>query len=139
MTDEPFLGLGAQNRKGPGRPTDEIAGVEAALGHRLPSDYRDLLAWGDGWEGWIGEAYLRLHGLADLPWANDADFRQAFPGLVAIGGNGGLETYALDFRRGGSMSGVVAVDRNSSDERDLLPIAQTFSEALVRLQTGEFG
>jgi cell wall assembly regulator SMI1 len=56
VTEFPYLGLGPENRKGSGRTADEIARAEEALGYRLPSDYHDLLAWADGWEGWIGEA-----------------------------------------------------------------------------------
>jgi hypothetical protein len=139
VSQEPFLGLAAENRKGAGRTADEIDRVETTIGRHLPSDYRALLEWGDGWEGWIGEGYLQLHGLGDLQGANDAHFQDGLPGLVAIGGNGGLETYALDYREGDSMSGVVAIDRNSADESDVVPVAETLAGALVRLRSGEFG
>jgi hypothetical protein len=133
MTDEPLGGLAAAARKGPGLTPEEVARVERALGFTLPPDYVQFLVWGDGWEGWIGGSYLQLLSRDELPFANDDHFRDAFPGLVDIGGDGGLETYALDYRPDGLMRGVVAVDRNSSDERDIWPVATSFTEALAAL------
>jgi hypothetical protein len=75
-----------------------VTEAQGELGVQLPADYVQFLRWGDGWEGWVGKSYVRLLGRDDLPWANDADFRLGFPGLIAVGGDGGLETFALDFR-----------------------------------------
>jgi hypothetical protein len=53
--------------------------------------------------------------------------------VCAIGSDGGLETYAIDFRKGLLNPGIVAVDRNSADERDIWPVARGFLEALDAL------
>jgi hypothetical protein len=136
MTEAPFLNLPAANRKGPGLMPAQLAEVQILLGIQLPADYIQFLEWGDGWEGPLGESYIQLAGHHDLPWANDADFRLAFPGLIAIGGDGGLETYALDFRQNGASPGIVSIDRNSSDPGDVWPIADGFTDALTALASG---
>lgn len=56
------------------------------------------------------------------------------PGYLALGGNGGLETYAIRLADGDMPELVVAIDRNSSDPDDIWPIAATLAEALERLR-----
>jgi hypothetical protein len=134
VTNEEFAGLAAANRKGRGLTPRQLAEFERAFGVTFPTDYASFLLWANGWEGWIGrESYLRLHGAEGLTLANDSAFRQAFPDLVAIGSDGGLETYALDYRQRLPSPGVVRVDRNSADELDVWVFAEGFSEALAAL------
>jgi hypothetical protein len=131
VTDDDFAGLNAANRKRPGLTEGRLADLESSLGVSFPADYAQFLRWSDGWVGWIGDAsYVRLHGTDELQIANDGRFRSAFPGLLAIGGDGGLETYAIDFRQALPNPGIVAVDRSSADERDIWPVAGGFLEAL---------
>lgn len=139
MTDDEFGGLSPASRKGPGLEPGQEATIEHLLGVRFPADYLRFLRWGNGWEGWLGDQYLRLHGVDELSSANDAAFRQAFPDLVAIGSDGALETYALDLRSDRLSSDVVALDRNSADERDIWPVAAGFLKALEAIGRGRSG
>jgi cell wall assembly regulator SMI1 len=52
----------------PGATSAEVESVEAGLAVSFPDDYRAFLQWSNGWEGWLGEAYLALHPTSDLPW-----------------------------------------------------------------------
>jgi SMI1 / KNR4 family (SUKH-1) len=104
----PFAGV---DPTAPGAEPDEIEELERALGVVFPDDYRTFLRWSNGWAGWLGEEYIALSSTSDLPWANDEDSRRLYPGVVNVGGDGGLETFALDFRSGSDARGLVTFDR----------------------------
>ena len=110
-----------------------IAELEARLAVRLPDDHKAFLRWSNGWEGEFGETWLVLDDIKSILDANDEGFRKDFPGYVAIGGNGGLETYAFDFRQGDHPPAVVAIDRISGDEEDIWPVAPSLTASLARL------
>jgi hypothetical protein len=117
----------------PGATDAAIAEAEAQLGVRLPDDHAALLRWSNGWEGEFGDTWLVLDDSDSLPDANDGGFREGFPGYVAIGGNGGLVTYALDYRQTAQPDALVAIDRVSADEEDIWPIASSLTESLARM------
>ena len=110
-----------------------IEALEARLGVRFPVDYKDFLRWSNGWDGNFGETWLVLDDIDSVIDANDEGFREGFAGYVAIGGNGGLETYALDYRSGPEPAAVVAIDRVSADADDIWRIAPSLTESLARL------
>lgn len=58
--------------------------------------------------------------------------------MVAMGGNGGLETYALDYRGGPAPTALIAFDAIAGLD-SVWPIAASFSEALDRLRTNYLG
>jgi hypothetical protein len=130
---EPFAGLNPARRSGPGLTDIQIADLELALGRRLPGDYARFLRWANGWRGTHGSAYIALASVEDLVWMNDDEFRSAFPGLIDIGGDGGLESYALDYRNAGAPPGLVAVDRVSASPEDIWPLATGFVAGLAVL------
>jgi hypothetical protein len=128
---EMLIEAGGTRRAG---ATDEaIADVATRLGVQLPDDYAAFLRWSNGWDGEFGGTWLVLDAIEAVPDANDGAFRDDFPGYVAIGGNGGLETYALDYRGGGDTGGLVAIDRVSGDPEDMWPIASSMTESLARI------
>jgi hypothetical protein len=137
-----WLGRFAKAAEGRGRgrgATDaEIGTAEGLLGVTLPDDLKDFYRWSDGWDGFYGEAPLQIDALVDLQSHNDPQFRQLYPGVIAIGGNGGLETYALDYRGGSTSSGLVAFDAIAGLE-SALRIAESFAEALDMLRTNYLG
>ena len=104
--------LDPTHRRGNGASPEQLSLLEARLGVALPSDYKAFLAFANGWEGFHGECYLQLDPIEDV-LAGDDLFRSLFPAMIAIGGDGGLETFALDYRSGDVCGGLVAVDRNS--------------------------
>lgn len=73
--------------------------VEAQLARPLPEAYRDYLARQDGWEGFIGDAYLVLWRASELATFNeDYEVSTYAPGLFLFGSNGGGSGFAFDLR-----------------------------------------
>jgi hypothetical protein len=131
-TIEDLLSRAGGHRR-PGASESQIASAEHRLGVRLPDDLRAFLRWSNGWEDEFGETWLVLDGTEEISDRNDSGFREAFPGYVAFGGNGGLETYALHCPRGDIPTAVVAIDRNSASAEDIWRIAPSVTDALARL------
>ena len=116
-----------------GATEDQIDALERRLGVRLPDDHRAFLSWSNGWDSEFGDGWLVLDDIDAIADSNDESFRKSFPGFVAIGGNGGLETLALDYPKAANPSGVVALDRNSGSPDDIWRIATSLTGALNRL------
>lgn len=93
-------------------PELSIADAEDAIGLKVPPVLRHLLLQSDGREGSLGSGreHLHLYSVAELEEYNDEEFRSAFPGLLAIGDNGGLETYALDLQSSPEHPPMVRID-----------------------------
>jgi hypothetical protein len=119
--------------KRPGASEAQINELEQRLRVRLPDDLREFLGWSNGWDSEFGETWLVLESLDGIADANDDGFRDDFPGYVAIGGNGGLETFALDYGGGIAPTALVAIDRNSASAQDIWYIASSVAEELRRL------
>ena len=108
----------------------EIALAEASLSLASPPDLREFLLAANGCEGAFpgsGEP-LSVYALDEMLLYNTDEFRDSFPGLIAIGGNCGLEIYALELVQGGGIAGMVAID--PIDPESALPVARTFSDAI---------
>jgi hypothetical protein len=74
----------------------EIDRAENAFRIRLPEDYRHLLAWANGAEGFVGESYLSLWPVDSLPELNAAAGSATFvPGVVLVGTDGGDTVYGI--------------------------------------------
>lgn len=123
----------AEDNKRPGATDVAIRSLEARLGVRLPDDHKNFLRWSNGWDGEFGSTWLSLDDVESIADANDDGFRESFAGYVAIGGNGGLETYALDYRDGPQPNALVALDRVSADLDDIWRIGSSLTESLARL------
>ncbi|HLY12827.1 MAG TPA: SMI1/KNR4 family protein [Candidatus Limnocylindrales bacterium] len=117
----------------PGASESDIEEAEAQMGRRLPEDLRSFLRWSDGWEGTFGDTWLVLESAEQIVRISHSSFREAFPGFIAIGGNGGLEVYALDYRGGDRPTGIYAIDPNSLDEQDAWLIGPSVTASLWRL------
>jgi hypothetical protein len=124
--------LPGEEAQSPGAATEALQVVQRTLGVTLPSDYLAFLSWSNGWEGFLGVDYVELSSTDDVLIANDSDFRQLYPGVVSIGGDGGVETFALDHRQGDTAAGVLMFDRVAGLESAIW-IAATFREAMARL------
>jgi hypothetical protein len=122
----------------PGATEEQVSAAEREIGLPFPEDLRAFLRWSNGWDGWLEGWPFNLDGTHELPAANDESFQKSFPGCLAVGGNGGLETYAVRRDPSGS-SIVVAIDRNSASVADVWPIAATLTEAVDRLRTQPTG
>lgn len=74
----------------------EITAVETAVGVTFPADLRAFYLVTNGYDGDIGERYVRLHRLADVVSCTTGYDVARELGLVLIGDNGGDYGFALD-------------------------------------------
>lgn len=75
--------------------------VQKAAPDKLPTEYLDLLRYGDGGEGPLAlpALYFMLYPAKEVAELNSsADQRDLYPGLFTFGSNGGLESIAFDTR-----------------------------------------
>jgi hypothetical protein len=84
-----------------GASSEELDGLQAALGTALPDEYLALMRLANGAEGDLGESYSVLwpvHEVAELTRSSGAT--ESAPGLVLFAGNGGGTAYGIDTRGG---------------------------------------
>ena len=81
----------------PGITSEQLRSLK--LPERLPADYIELLKQFNGGEGFVSEEYLRLDKAEELIEVNaDIEIAQFDKNIFVIGGNGGGEFIAIDFR-----------------------------------------
>jgi hypothetical protein len=76
-----------------------LAPFEAASGVRLPLEYREVLAYTNGGEGFFGSYYVILWKAEELVSLNkDYEVALSAPGLFLFGSNGGCDAFGFDLR-----------------------------------------
>lgn len=124
---------GREWRKAPGASLDEIAQLSAVSPIRLPESYLQLLRFSNGGEGPLAvqPLWLQLYPIKEVIWTETSStFSEDFPKLFAIGGNGGGEAIALDFR-GPEPYPLVSFDMTNIDlSESIQTIATSFDAAL---------
>ncbi|MFI5460006.1 MAG: SMI1/KNR4 family protein [Isosphaerales bacterium] len=83
--------------------SDALASLAALAPKGLPSDYLDLLAFGNGGEGNLGvqPGWFQLWRAEDVVESNKGYQVEVFlPGFFGFGSNGGVELLAFDTRDG---------------------------------------
>ena len=84
-----------------GASQSSINAMATELEIELPDDYVEFLLHFNGGEGPIGNSYISLWSIEDIPSLNKAYAVEEFaPGLVIIGSDGGGTAYAIDKRTG---------------------------------------
>jgi hypothetical protein len=120
-------------RKVGGAAPDAIAKLRVISPAALPESYLALLSWSNGGEGPlpVQPYWFVLYPAEETIQIEEEDtFKDFFPGLFVIGGNGGGEAVALDMRASGALA-VVAFDMtNIHLDESVLPIAPTFDAML---------
>ena len=110
-----------------------IEALKAAAPSGLPDSYLDLLRFTDGGEGPlpVQPFWFQLYPAHEaLEIEQGGSFKEFFPNLFVVGGNGGGEAIALDLR-GSQPFGVVAFDMTNIDlAESILPIAPTFDDMI---------
>lgn len=81
-----------------GSSVDEINRLESNLKAKLPDEYKKLLMWSNGGEGYIGRQYISLWPISTIVSLNmDYSISTYFPKVIGIGTDGGDECYGFDF------------------------------------------
>ena len=79
--------------------SENIMRVEKQIKYEFPNDYTDFLKISNGAEGFLGDSYINLWSVEDLPTLNESYQVNIYaPGLILFGSNGGGEAFALDTR-----------------------------------------
>jgi len=123
---------GREWRKVDGASRAAIEQLKAIAPVPLPESYYSLLAYSNGGEGSLAVQpyWFCLHPAEEVVRIEQSgDFREFFPKLFVIGGNGAGEAIAFDLREGAPYA-VVAFDMVNSDlSESIIAIAATFDAA----------
>ena len=96
-----FAELGRTWSARPPADASAVRLVQQGAPGELPTEYIDLLRFGDGGEGPVAlpPLYFMLYPAADAAELNTTPNQQElYPGLFVFGSNGGLESIAFDTR-----------------------------------------
>lgn len=113
-----------------------VEALEAIVKTALPTDYKKYLIHYLGFEGHIGQEFVRLWDLDELIDLNEK-YRifSCLPNTLAIGTNGSSEFISIEFDTGDVrivLSPLIDLDKQLHVE-----IGTTFSDFLIRLDAGE--
>jgi len=81
----------------PGVPREVVETVQSEMGVVFPQDYIELMERSNGGEDWIGESYLQLTPMEEIPLSNESIGATKYaPGVIFFGGDGGGMVYGFD-------------------------------------------
>jgi hypothetical protein len=91
--------LTEQMQLSPGASEDTIVRVQRQLDLQLPNSYLDFIRESNGAEGPVGNSYLALWSIEELPLYNKRDAADELTrSLLQVGSDGGGEAFAFDTR-----------------------------------------
>src|SRR5689334_4496105 len=108
----------------------EILDLERRLGTNFPDDYKLFLKQINGFEGTIGESYLRLNRLEEIEECTLDYCSRFYPDKVCIGTNGGGELFVIDKGNENQKYGVVPT---IGDMDDYIELGDTLDKFIGRL------
>jgi hypothetical protein len=119
------------------KPLATIDEIESMVKFRLPADYRIYLQNYSGFEGFIGQEFVKLWDLDQLVENNrEYGILSSLPKTLGIGGNGSSEFIAIEpvaeNRCRIVLSPFIDLNRNHHIE-----IGTSFTDFLVRLDKGQ--
>ena len=113
-----------------------LADLRSVAPARLPPMYLELLAFSNGGEGPlpVDPFNLCLYSAEDvIEIERERSYREFFPGLFVIGGNGGGEAIALDVR-GAEPWPIVYFDTTNIDlQESVRPLAPDFDSFMAMI------
>jgi hypothetical protein len=125
----------SKNEFYPSANPDKIISVEKSFAIEFPQDYKEFLSITNGFEGMIGQSYVRFNKVAEMEEYTKAYCVEFFPWLIHIGSNGGDEMFVLDKRESTLRYGIMPY---IGDDEDFIPLGNTFEEFVGHLYNNDF-
>ena len=112
----------------------EITYLVSRARAELPTEYLDLLQFGNGGEGPLAlpPLWFQLYAVQDcIELCHNSQVVECFPDFIFFGGNGGLESVAFNLRAGPPWP-IVMIDKiaGPGSAREISPNMATFIEAI---------
>jgi len=108
----------------------QIAELASQLGIELPTDYKDFLAFSNGFEGEVNGAIVILDPVEEIVQNTEDNCGELFPWAVYLGTNGNLEMFVLDTRKKPYQFGLLP---SIGTADDFIPLGDTFEQFIGRL------
>jgi hypothetical protein len=113
---------------------EEIEVAEEMLEISFPADYKNFLLHSDGFEGFIGDNYLRLIPVGYI-YENTQDYcSESRPWAIYLGTNAGGEMVVLDKRKEPCEFGMLPY---LGDDEDFIALGDTFEKFILRYYTDD--
>jgi hypothetical protein len=125
----------SQCKRLPGASPATITRVAEELGVPLPEDYTRVIAASNGVEGFVGENYLMVYPIEELPIYNAEGIYDAFAsGVIVFGSNGGGEAFAVVTSANPPL--YIAAPMGAWHKEDVISLGRSFEEFLMSVSVG---
>lgn len=118
-------------------PTDinTISKVEKKLNIKFPNDYKDFLLTTNGYDGALGQLYVRFIKVEEILKYTEIYGGEFFPWLIYIGTDGGNEMFVLDKRCPELQFGILPF---IAEDIDFIPLGMNYKEFVEHLYNNDF-
>jgi len=113
----------------------EISDLEKRLGTKLPDDYKSFLKRLNGFEGTIGQSFVRLNSVEEIEIYTRDYCSEFYTDKVCIGTDGGGELFVVDKGVSNQKFGIVPA---IGDENDYVELGDTLDKFFSQLNDGTF-
>jgi len=113
----------------------EISDLEKRLGTKLPDDYKSFLKKLNGFEGTIGQSYVRLNSVEEIENYTRDYCSEFYNDKVCIGTDGAGELFVVGKGDSSQKFGIVPT---IGDENDYVELGDTLDKFFGQLNDGTF-
>ncbi len=112
-----------------------ITKVENDLKINFPQDYKDFLQIANGYDGTLGQSYVQLVRVEEIPKFTEMYGGEIFPWIIYLGADGGNEMFVLDKRGSELQFGVMPF---IGEDNDFISLGKTFEEFAGHLYNNDY-
>jgi hypothetical protein len=114
---------------------ENIKLAEKECGYVFPETYKEFLRIRNGFNGDIGEMFVRFCSVEKLDEENWLEWKEDYPNFFIIGDDGGLEKYVINFNVSPPAFGLLP---SIGDENDFINLGTTWDEFVTHLAKRNF-